>query len=125
MKLFILTFLYALAGAIACWVIVYWTAAKSPPAPTWYEQTCLNCGQVWDCSEPGPETMPWCAGCGKFCWAGYNLFQNVLESKGSPEAQAAMVKHCRICVGCRGALYSPESWQVEIRNQMEILYPEH
>lgn len=118
----ILTFLYVLVGTMACWVIVYWTAIKAPPAPTWYEQTCLSCGSVWDVSESDPETMPWCDNCAKFCWTGYNLFINVGESRGSVESKTAMVNHCKVCVGCRGALYSPESWQKELNEQTETLH---
>lgn len=85
------------------------TPPPKPDPPKWklYDQTCEMCGTEWTVQTRGndipPRTIEWCFHDGNFCAEGFDLFVG-----GDREA---FVDHCKTCLGCRCAAFTPDQWR--------------
>lgn len=78
-----------------------------------YPQTCETCDAKWLVTSldgsPVPETTEWCFYCGFYCEKGIGLAVRSKDAK----TLAELVEHCRECIDCRRAAFTPEQWKVE------------
>jgi hypothetical protein len=83
--------------------------------PAWNEvpQVCENCGREWLVTSldgsPVPPTIEWCFHCGFYCEEGIGLAVRSTDAA----THAELVNHCRTCVDCRRAAFTPEQWKAE------------
>lgn len=78
--------------------------------------TCEMCGHGWQVIPNNPEevvppTIEWCFDDGGYCQNGVDLLIEATDSHSdkSPEAKA-FFSHCKICVGCKCAAFTPDRW---------------
>lgn len=88
---------------------------RSDSKPYWNEhpQRCEICGSEWLVTSldgsPVPPTTEWCFYCGFYCEEGIGLVVRTQDSA----THAELVTHCRECIDCRRAAFTPEQWKAE------------
>jgi hypothetical protein len=82
--------------------------------PETVQQTCELCGTVWNVisldGRPVPPTIRWCFHDGCLCDQGMDILCETMDDVENPASQTRWLEHCRNCVDCRYASFTPERW---------------
>jgi len=93
-------------------------------------KTCLSCGEVMKVQSRNKlqnREVEWCFHCGRFCQEGLDIYIKVAEeaqrlidndletSEKMVEVEMEMISHCKECLGCKAALFTPEKWAAAMK----------
>lgn len=69
-------------------------------------QKCEMCGAEYyvDSDEYVAPTIKWCLKDANFCEEGFDIYKKTFDKN-------SMIEHCKSCVGCKCAIFSPDEWE--------------